>query len=183
MKQKILFITIMICLALLLAGCTGAAAEGEKSEPTKPEAKASAAETKPSSSESKASTGEAKKKAVETTFTGYLVDVKCGYLGKGRLDGADLTAHPEKHTLECALSEESMASGYGLCMKDEKGVYKFFPFDADGSRMAKDVLEKSTRNDNMLVELKYVEENDMIQLVSITEIDKVEEAPKAETHE
>lgn len=158
MKRNMVFILLAACVMLILAGCTGATAEGKSSEPST----------------------SAKAKEQETTFTGYLMDVKCGDLGKSRLDGTDLASHPEKHTLECALSPESVASGYGLCMKDEKGVYQFFPFDADGSRMAKAVLEKSIRKDNLLVELKYVKQDDMIHLVSITEIDQAPETTKAE---
>lgn len=156
MKRNMVFILIAACLMLALAGCTGAAAEGKSSEPAA-----------------------SKARTVETTFTGYLADVQCGHAGKSK-DGTDLSVHPEKYTLECALSEECMASGYGLFMKDEKGVYKFFPFDADGSRMALAVLQKSTRKDGLLVELKYEKKDDMIQLVSITEIDKAPETTKAE---
>lgn len=148
MKRNLLLLFIAIGITLLLVSCTISEAKG--SEPS------------PSASQGK---------AVETTFTGYLIDQKCGLAETSREDGADLTKNPEKHTLACDLAPDSAASGYGISMKDDDGVYKFFPLDDAGNKLAKEsVLDKTSRKDGLLVELKYKQEGDVINLVSITEI-------------
>jgi hypothetical protein len=146
MKRNLLLTLAAIGIAFLLASC--AVSEAKGSEPS-------------------ASKG----KAVETTFTGYLIDQKCGLKETSREDGIDLKKNPEKHTLSCNLASDSAASGYGISMKDDSGAYKFFPLDDAGNKMAKEsVLDKTSRKDGILVELKYMQNGDVIELVSITEI-------------
>jgi hypothetical protein len=61
-------------------------------------------------------------------LTGYVVDVVCA---------AD-------HTKECALMEECVKSGYGIFADG-----KWFPFDAKGKTLAKELFEKTAKKDRI----------------------------------
>jgi hypothetical protein len=107
--------------------------------------------------------------AAGQTFTGYLVDQKCGVLGIDIQDGTDLTKNPEKHTLSCAMMPGCLASGFGLFIKQTDGTYKFFKFDANGSKMAIDqIINKTSQQDNFLVDVSGTMSNNILAVSSIT---------------
>ncbi len=112
------------------------------------------------------------------TFTGYLIDQKCGLQGIDIQDGTDITKFPEKHTLSCALMPMCIASGYGISIQQSDGTYKYYKFDANGSTAAKStVIDKTTKKDSLLVEVTGAMNGDTITLVSIKEIDTASVTP------
>ena len=105
-------------------------------------------------------------KAME--FKGILSDVACWTAGKAG-DGTDMKLNPEKHTVACLKMPGCMKSGYGIVMKDVEGKYEFYKFDAAGSKMAVDLLNKTTKTDNMMITVMGTKEKDMIKVESIVE--------------
>lgn len=107
--------------------------------------------------------------AAGQTFTGYLVDQKCGIAGIDIQDGTDLTKNPEKHQLSCAMMPGCLASGFGLFIKQTDGTYKFYKFDANGSKMSIDqIINKTQKRDNFLVDVSGTMSGDTITVASIT---------------
>ncbi len=111
---------------------------------------------------------------VEAEYSGYVIDQKCGLAKmedmKMDMDGADIAKNPEKHTNQCNLMEECSKGGYGISIKQEDGSYKYFKFDENGSKLAKEqIVEKTSKKDNLLVNIKGKIEGDTITLSSITE--------------
>lgn len=104
------------------------------------------------------------------TFTGYLICQDCGLSGKCGMDNTDLATHPEKHTLKCLKKPECITSGYGIAVKRDDGKYKFYPFDAEGSKLALDNVVYSTkRTDALLVEVRGKLEGNRIMVEAIAE--------------
>ena len=75
----------------------------------------------------------------KVTFTGYLLDQMCGA-------GVKDTAKAAEHTKECALMDHCAAAGYGIFAEG-----KFITFDAEGSRKAKALFEKSKKEKDIQV--------------------------------
>lgn len=147
---------VLVAVSLALVGCsapstTGPAITPSGTFPLKPTESAS-----PSAS--------------QQTFTGYLVDQQCGISGVDIQDGTDLTKNPEKHQLTCAMMPGCLASGFGLFIKQSDGTYKFYKFDKAGSQMAIDnVINKTKKADNFLVDVTGTMSGDTITVASITE--------------
>jgi hypothetical protein len=156
MKKRIYFLLVIALLiaSLALAACgtpapTSADITPSGTFPIKP-------------SESAAATGAAQ------SFTGYLVDQKCGISGIDIQDGMDLTKHPEKHQLSCAKMPGCLASGFGLFIQQTDGTYKFYKFDAAGSQMAIDsIIHVTAKQDNFLVDVAGTMSGDTITVSSI----------------
>lgn len=92
--------------------------------------------------------------AAEMKYKGYLSDVLCGSNGKDPT-GDDLTKHPEKHTLACMKADACAASGYGMFVKGDKGMYVFHKFDKEGSDMAKkEIVDMSKKKDHIAIMVK-----------------------------
>lgn len=150
MKTRVLALVTITLLAatLVLSGCSATPA------PTAAAATSAASVTA----------------AAQQTFTGYLVDQKCGLSGVDIQDGTDLTKNPEKHQLTCAMMPGCLASGFGLFMKQADGTYKFYQFDSNGSKIAIDnVINKTKKADNFLVDVMGTVSGDTITVASITE--------------
>jgi hypothetical protein len=101
-------------------------------------------------------------------YKGILSDVACWTAGKAG-DGTDMKMNPEKHTVACLKMPGCMKSGYGIIMKDTAGKYEFFKFDAAGTKMAVDLLNKTTKTDNMMITVMGTKQKDMIKVESIVE--------------
>jgi hypothetical protein len=111
---------------------------------------------------------------VEAEYSGYVIDQKCGLAKmedmKMDMDGADIAKNPEKHTNQCNLMEECSKDGYGISIKQEDGSYKYFKFDENGSKLAKEqIVEKTSKKDNLLVDVKGKIAGDTITISSIIE--------------
>jgi len=105
-------------------------------------------------------------KAME--FKGILSDVRCWTAGTAG-DGTDMKMNPEKHTIACLKMPDCMKSGYGIVMKDTAGKYEFYKFDAAGTKMAVDLLNNTTKTDNMTITVIGTKQKDMIKVESIVE--------------
>jgi hypothetical protein len=104
------------------------------------------------------------------TFTGYLIDQKCGLSGIDIQDGSDLTKNADKHQLSCAKMPGCLASGFGLSIKQADGTYKYYKFDAAGSQTAIDsVINKTAKADNLLVDVTGTMSGDTITVSTIVE--------------
>jgi hypothetical protein len=106
--------------------------------------------------------------AKATEFKGILSDVHCWMAGKAG-DGSDMKMNPEKHTVACMKMPSCASSGYGIIMKDATGKYEFFKFDAAGSKMGADLLNKTTKTDNVMITVMGTKQENMIKVESIVE--------------
>ena len=102
------------------------------------------------------------------TMTGYVVDQMCS---KDWVGTDNATVKPAKHTKKCALEEGCAESGYGLWVDG-----KYYKFDADGSAKAKELIEKTSRKDAILVDVTGKQDGETIAVTSIKEA----KAPKAD---
>lgn len=159
-KKLILAVLAALTLIFIISGCSG-----------KTVASTAAATDLPSTPlQSSPSQATASTVSDTTAFTGYLIDQRCGLSGIDIQDGTNITKHPEKHTLSCALMPMCIASGYGLSVQQSDGTYKFYKFDQNGSAMAKStVIDKTKKSDNMLVEVKGNMNGDTITVTTIME--------------
>ena len=106
----------------------------------------------------------------QETFTGYVIDQKCGISGVDVQNGSDLSKLADKHTLSCAQMPACTASGFGMSIKQADGTYKYYKFDSAGSKLALDsIINKTTKADNLLVEVKGAMSADTITVASIVE--------------
>lgn len=102
-------------------------------------------------------------KAEVHTLKGYVVDALCAkHMTKKEHPMEEAAAH----TRECALMEACVASGYGVISEG-----KLLTFDAKGSRMAKDLIEKSSRKDHLFVEVKGIVKGKTVSVTTIKEAD------------
>jgi hypothetical protein len=97
-----------------------------------------------------------------TVFKGYLADKMCGsgFVKSG--DSKIATAKAKKHTVDCTLSDNCKASGYGLVVGN-----KYHKFDAAGDKLALDYLTNTKKTDNLWVEVKGTADGDNITVASI----------------
>jgi len=100
-------------------------------------------------------------------LTGYLSDVACATKGVAG-DGANLSTHPEKHTVACMKMPACMASGFGILIKAKSGEYTFVKFDQKGNEMAKKLLEATKKTDNMKIKVQGTR---MIEVANITALE------------
>ena len=114
------------------------------------------------------------KKAAETV-KGYLSDQLVGKAGKDAA-GNDLTATPEKVTVEAMKAEENAKSGYGVFVLDEATQkYVFLAFDAKGTELAtSEVLAKTQKTEGVYVEVTGAvdKEKSEIAVEAIKEVEK-----------
>jgi hypothetical protein len=96
-----------------------------------------------------------------TTMTGYVVDAMCA---KGMLKKTDVMARAAKHSKACALEEECSSSGYGLL-----SASKWYKFDDDGDKQAKELIQKSSKENDIMVEVSGKMKDDRFVLASIKE--------------
>ena len=96
-------------------------------------------------------------------LTGYVVDVMC--FAEHANDATDAAKKAAaEHTRECALMEECVKSGYGIYADG-----KWYPFDAKGNEMAKAMLEKTKKKDNIKVTVEGMKHEGKILVEKLTE--------------
>jgi len=112
----------------------------------------------------------------ETVYTGYVIDQMCGVMNKNAMKmgdnekKADFTKNPEKHTNACNLMPSCAESGFGISIKQANGNYKYFKFDEAGSKLAKsEVVDKTTKKDNISVKVTGIINKDTIKISKISE--------------
>jgi len=102
-------------------------------------------------------------------YVGYLSDVMCATKGVAG-EEASIQTSPEKHAVECMKMPRRDASEYGIFVKDgESDRYVFYKFDEKGSELAKELLSKTERADNMHIKVTGTMLVDKIMVESITE--------------
>ncbi len=106
--------------------------------------------------------------AMSNAHTGYLSDVMCAKNGESG-GGFNLLTNPEKHTVMCMKMPPCVKSGYGIFMKDGLGRYAFFKLDGKGSALAKGLLDKTQKDDNMSVKVTGKLVGDTFLVESIVE--------------
>ena len=104
------------------------------------------------------------------TYSGYLIDQKCGAAGKCESSDANLITHPEKHTLQCLLMPDCVVSGYGIAIKQDGGNYRFVPFDSKGSALAlNNIVYKTKQANGILVDVVGKMEKNRLAVESVVE--------------
>ena len=92
-----------------------------------------------------------------TTLTGHLVDQMCGGEVKNAAKAAD-------HSKECALMDHCASSGYGIFADG-----KYVKFDAEGSKKAKALVEKTKKEKDITILAEGTLEGDMLTVASLKE--------------
>lgn len=96
--------------------------------------------------------------AAEVDITGVLIDKHCFAFRE-----------PEKDTVHCLKMKGCEASGYGVAVKQEDESYIFYKFDAKGHEIAKDILNTTTKERNVVVAAKGVINNETIKIIELIE--------------
>ena len=91
-------------------------------------------------------------------FSGILIDEDCS-------DFED----PPKHDLPCMLMDSCRASGYGLDIQQDDGLWLFYMFDSKGQELAWDYLTHTDRMSELYVTVSGTSEDGIIY------VDKLEE--------
>jgi hypothetical protein len=93
----------------------------------------------------------------KVTLTGYLIDQMCGGAMKD-------VAKAAEHTKECSLMDHCASSGYGIFAGG-----KYVKFDAEGSKKAKALVEKSSKDKGLEVVAEGTQDGDTLTLTSLME--------------
>ncbi len=96
-------------------------------------------------------------------FTGYLIDKMCG-VKTAQLDPAKATEKAMKHTKDCALEDMCKEDGYGIISDG-----KFIKFDETGDKLASAYYDKSSKENNFLVDVEGTMDGDVLKVASINE--------------
>ena len=110
----------------------------------------------------------------EGKWHGYIVDAMCA---KGMVKKGNAMEKAPQHTRDCALEEACAASGYGVFQGD-----KYYKFDDAGDKQAKELLENTSTEKGIMVNVTGKLEGDKIMVASISEMkmgdmDKMEKKP------
>ena len=90
-------------------------------------------------------------------FEGYIMDKHCS------------EKNPTEKTKMCLNMEVCAASGYGISIKQDDGKYKFYKFDDKGQELAKDIIEKSTKEKAIPIEVNGKLDEDTLRVSKISE--------------
>ena len=93
----------------------------------------------------------------KATLTGHLVDQMCG----GEVKDA---AKAAEHSKECALMDHCAASGFGIFANG-----KYVKFDAEGSKKAKALVEKTKKEKNIAIVAEGTLDGDTLTVASLKE--------------
>jgi hypothetical protein len=97
-------------------------------------------------------------------LTGYVVDVMCATQHtKDKSETAMKFA--AEHTKECALMEECVKSGYGIFTDG-----KWYAFDDKGNQLAKAIVGKTSKKENIKVIVEGIKHNDKVLVEKLTEV-------------
>lgn len=95
----------------------------------------------------------------EQSFNGWLGDSDC----------SPNLEDPTKMGADCLKCPHCEASGYGISVKQKDGSYKYYKFDANGHKLAKDnIVPKITTKKVPEITVKGTLEGDIIKVSSIT---------------
>lgn len=93
---------------------------------------------------------------------GYVVDAMCAKTMAKKDNPMERAA---KHTRDCALEESCASTGYGLFYDG-----KYYKFDDEGDKKAKDLIEKSSTEKGLMVDVTGKMDGDKIEVASISEM-------------
>lgn len=95
----------------------------------------------------------------EQSFKGWLGDTDC----------SPNLEDPTQMGAECLKCPHCEASGYGISVKQNDGTYKYYKFDPNGHKLAKDnIIPKITTKKVPEITVKGTLEGDIIKVSSIT---------------
>lgn len=94
----------------------------------------------------------------EQVIEGVLIDKHCFQYGE-----------PETDSVECLKMKACEASGYGVAVKQSNGKYIFYQFDDKGHKIAKKILQSTSKENNIVVIAKGEVAGDIIQISELTE--------------
>jgi hypothetical protein len=99
--------------------------------------------------------------AGEQEFEGWLVDAHCAPM---------LLGNPSKMSKECLQCPQCEGSGYGIIVKQQNGTNKFYKFDENGHKLAKEnIINKTARENNLAIRVKGTIEGEVIKVSTIEE--------------
>src|SRR5215469_14447140 len=101
-----------------------------------------------------AADGKQAKQGPRTRWDGYLIDVACARERK-----ATETDLGQKHTRKCMEMPACERGGFGLLTDDNQ----FLPFDENGNRKVRALLERTNQNDSLRVIVYGSKLNDVLQ--------------------
>ena len=105
---------------------------------------------------------EAKPSETKTaTLHGYIVDAMCA---QGMAKKAKPAEKAAGHTKSCALEDNCAASGYGVFSGSD-----WVKFDAAGDKLAKELIEKSSKEKGIMVDVTGTHDGDKFAVASIKE--------------
>jgi hypothetical protein len=93
----------------------------------------------------------------KATLTGHLVDQMCGGEVKDATKAAD-------HSKECALMDHCASSGFGIFANG-----KYVKFDAEGSKKAKALVEKTKKEKDIAIVAEGTLEGDTLTVATLKE--------------
>src|SRR5262245_5195099 len=93
----------------------------------------------------------------KVTLTGHLVDQMCGGEVKDSAKAAE-------HSKECALMDHCLASGFGIFADG-----KYVKFDGEGSKKAKELVEKTKKDKNITIVAEGTLDGDTLTVASLKE--------------
>ena len=93
----------------------------------------------------------------KATLTGHLVDQMCGGELKDAAKAAD-------HSKECALMDHCASSGFGIFANG-----KYVKFDDEGSKKAKELVEKTQKDKNITIVAEGTLDGDTLTVASLKE--------------
>jgi len=93
----------------------------------------------------------------KATLTGHLVDQMCG----GEVKDA---AKAAEHSKECALMDHCASSGFGIFANG-----KYVKFDAEGSKKAKALVEKTKKEKDIAIVAEGTLDGDTLTVATLKE--------------
>jgi hypothetical protein len=93
----------------------------------------------------------------KATLTGHLVDQMCG-------GGVKDAAKAAEHSKECALMDHCASSGFGIFANG-----KYVKFDAEGSKKAKALVEKTKKEKDIAIVAEGTLSGDTLTVASLKE--------------
>ena len=107
------------------------------------------------------------------TLKGYVVDQMCA---KTLAKKENVMEKAAGHTKKCALEEGCAESGYGLFSDG-----KYYTFDEKGSARAKEMIEASKREKELMFEASGSVKGDMLTVKTLKEISAAGKSGKGES--
>jgi hypothetical protein len=101
-------------------------------------------------------------------LSGYVVDAMCA---QGMLKKSDPMAKAAAHTRHCALEDDCASSGYGVFSDG-----KYYKFDEKGDKMAKELIEKTSTQKGIMVDVMGSMKGETLAVASVKEHKAMEES-------